>query len=353
MLMGQSETHIDRGPLIAAVLVLLALGAATPVSAGKRHAELQVESSPPGALVSVSTIGDSSPGSFLTIAGESPLTKTFKFPKKHDLLLRFEKSGFHPKIVNVSLGMTRVSVELAPLATELVEPEPVRVLALVRPEIEVIRRGFSAEREDESAGKAAADAILSAARRHLEGEVEIVEVGGPDDRSMLRPLWRDIQSQMELADAIRLPYLPVLPSLESRAAREALLELAEETGADAALFVAGKANVETGGMKAGKIGIMVAGTANSFASGYASAMSSGSDFFTYTIYLPSFAEGMGLEALLVDTRNNTVRWVNKGMWKPLPVARPEVADAVTADLLTGLQTVLSTDNQSQPSEERP
>ena len=32
-----------------------------------------------------------------------------------------------------------------------------------------------------------------------------------------------------------------------------------------------------------------AGTASSFASGYSSAMSSGNDFFTYTIYLPSFA----------------------------------------------------------------
>jgi hypothetical protein len=334
-------------------VLLLALGVSTPVAAGKRHAELRVESSPPGALVSVSTLGDSSPGSFLTIAGETPLTKTFTFPKKYDLLLRFEKTGFHPKIVDVSLGVTRVSVELAPLSTEIVEPKPVRILALVRPEIEVIRRGFSAEHEDESAGNAAADAIRGAVRRHLDDEVEIVEFRGPDDGRILRPLWRDVQTQMEFADPIRLPYLAVTPSLESRAAREALLELVEETGADAVLFVAGKTNVETGGMKAGKIGIMVAGTANSFASGYSSAMSSGSDFFTYTIYLPSFAEGMGLEALLLDTRDNTIRWANKGMWKPLPVARPEIAEAVAADLLTGIETVLSTNDQPQPNEERP
>jgi hypothetical protein len=82
-------------------------------------------------------------------------------------------------------------------------------------------------------------------------------------------------------------------------------------------------------------------------------MSSGSDFFTYTIYLPSFAEGMGLEALLLDTRDNTIRWANKGMWKPLPVARPEIAEAVAADLLTGIETVLSTNDQPQPNEERP
>lgn len=348
-----SETQSCRKPPIAAALLLLAVGVSTPAAAGNRQVELRVESSPPGALVSVSTLGDSSPGSFLTIAGETPLTKTFKFPKKHDLLLRFEKTGFHPQIVEVGREVTRVSVELAPLGTEIVEPGPVMVLALVRPDLEVIRRGFSAEHEDEAAGDSASDAIFNAVKKHLDDKIEVVDVRRPDDRRFLRPLWRDVRTQMELADPIRLPYLPVLPSLESRAAREALLELAEETGADAMLFVAGKTNLETGGMKAGKIGIMVAGTANSFASGYSSAMSSGNDFFTYNIYLPSFAEGMGLEALLIDTRNNTIRWANKGMWKPLPVTRPEVADAVVADLLTGLETVLPTTGPSQPNEEKP
>ena len=109
----------------------------------------------------------------------------------------------------------------------------------------------------------------------------------------------------------------------------------DDTELGGGMIVAGKANIETGGMKAGKIGIMAVGTASSFASGYSNAMANGNDFFTYTIYLPSFAEGMGLEALLVETRGGAVRWANKGRWKPLPLDRPEVADAVVADLLSG------------------
>jgi hypothetical protein len=76
-------------------------------------------------------------------------------------------------------------------------------------------------------------------------------------------------------------------------------------------------------------------------------------FFTYNVYLPSFAEGLGLEALLVDTRNSTIRWANKGLWKPIPLDRPELADAVVADLLLGIETHLQTIDTSESQEEKP
>lgn len=332
--------------LVVAIYVPLA-------AAGKRNVEIRVESSPPGALVSVHQNGEADLGGGMIVAGATPLTKTFRFPKKSNLWLRFEKTGFDPLVVEIGSDASRVTVDLAPLDGGLVTPEPVMVLALVSPDLTLVKRGFAKEREDESAGAAAAAVIANAIADRLGGKVEIVKINDDEQADHLRRLWRDVNSQLELVDPIRLPYQSVLPSLESRSARAALIELGELTGADAVLFVAGRANIETGGMKAGKIGIMAVGTASSFASGYSNAMANGSDFFTYNVYLPTFAEGLGLEALLVDARSAAIRWANKGLWKPIPIARPEVADAVVEDLLSGLEKHLSAIETHDSSEEEP
>lgn len=342
---------LHRLSAVVAVAVLGIVACAAPATAGKRAVEVRVESNPPGALVSVDLSGGAAGGGSMTVAGETPLTKTFRFPKKHNLRLRFERAGFEPLSVEISLDASRVSVDLVPLDGEVSPPTPVRVLALVTPDLTVVKRGFAKEREDAAAGVAVASVVARAMADRLEGSVEVVEVRGDDHADLLRPLWRDVRSSMELVDPIRLPYLPVLPILESRAARAAVLELAAQTGADAVLFVAGKANLETGGMKAGKIGVMAVGTASSFASGYSNAMAGGSDFFTYNIYLPSFAEGLALKALLIDARNHTIRWANKGLWKPIPLDKPEVANAVVADLLSGFRNHLSTGQHIEPHEE--
>jgi hypothetical protein len=278
----------------------------------------------------------------MVVAGETPLEKVFRIPKKQNLWLRLEKRGFEPEVVEIGLGTTRVTVDLAALEERSAVTEPIAVVAVVIPDLTVVRRGFAKEREDAVAGEAAAEVIAWALADRLEGRVRIVVVDGAGFETILRPLWRDARSHMELIDPIRLPYMSVAPTLESRSARAAARDLAERTGADAVLFVAGRSNVETGGMKAGKVGIMAAGTACSFASGYANAMSSGNDFFTYNIYLPSFAEGLGLEAVLIDTRSGAVRWANKGLWKPIPLDQPEVADEVAHDLLSGVEKQLST-----------
>lgn len=350
----KKERPIAYPKFLVVVVAYLAVAMCAPLAtAGKRDVEVRVESNPPGALVSVHQNGDADLGGGMIVAGETPLTKTFRFPKKSNLWLRFEKTGFDPLVVEIKLDASRVSVDLAPLDGGFVEPEPVMVLALVSPDLTLVKRSFAKEREDESAGTAAAAVVARAIADRLAYKVEIVEVSDDEQADNLRRLWRDVNSQMELVDPIRLPYQSVLPTLESRSARTALLELGEQTGADAVLFVAGRANIETGGMKAGKIGIMAVGTASSFASGYSNAMANGNDFFTYNVYLPTFAEGLGLEALLVDTRSTAIRWANKGLWKPIPIDRPEVADAVVADLLSDLEKHFSTTETPESTEEEP
>jgi hypothetical protein len=346
-----TRTSIHRAAMTAAATAAVIFGLAQTAVAGRRHVEVSVESEPTGALVSVHLTADAEPTGGLMVAGETPLERSFRFPKTGGLWLRLEKRGFEPAVVELAPDATRVKVELTPLEDPVPDLEPIAVLAVVEPRLTVIRRGFSKETEDEPAGEAGADALARAMADRLGGSVETVVIGNDDAPDALRRLWRDAESQMELVDPIRLPFMSVPPTLEGRSARDAAVALAEQTGADAILFVAGRANVETGGMKAGKIGMMAAGTACSFASGYANAMSSGSDFFTYTIYLPSFAEGMGLEAVLVDTRTGFIRWANKGLWKPLPLDHPEAADHVAGDLLTGLEDQLGVAKPNETQEE--
>jgi len=346
-----TRTAIHRATFTATAAALLVVALAQPAAAGKRQFQISVASDPPGALVSVHLTADTESPEGLMAAGETPLERTFRFPKTGNLWLRIEKRGFEPAVVELAPEAAAVKVDLSPLQDRIPDPGPVAILAVVEPRLTVVRRGFSKETEDEAAGRAGADALARAMADRLGDSIETIVISEEDAPEALHRLWRDAESQMELVDPIRLPFMSVPPTLESRSARVAASELAEQTGADAILFVAGRANVETGGMKAGKVGMMAAGTACSFASGYANATSSGNDFFTYTIYLPSFAEGMGLEAVLVDTRTGFIRWANKGLWKPLPLDHPEAADHVAGDLLTGLEAQLGVAKPNETQEE--
>ena len=156
---------------------------------------------------------------------------------------------------------------------------------------------------------------------------------------------------MELVDPIRLPFLSTPPRLETRSARETVRSFGEIAGVDAVLLVEGKQNQETGGMKAGKVGLTIAGTAASFGAGYGRALSSGDSFFTYTVFLPSFAEGALLRAALVHCATGEVLWLNKGLWKAIPFDQPERVREVVADLLTGLGTHRPTDRTDSTREE--
>ena len=140
----KKERPIAYPKFLVVVVAYLAVAMCAPLAtAGKRDVEVRVESNPPGALVSVHQNGDADLGGGMIVAGETPLTKTFRFPKKSNLWLRFEKTGFDPLVVEIKLDASRVSVDLAPLDGGFVEPEPVMVLALVSPDLTLVKRSFA------------------------------------------------------------------------------------------------------------------------------------------------------------------------------------------------------------------
>jgi len=255
----------------------------------KRKARLTVESVPSGALVTVRGASEPSEGTYRVVAGETPLTKEFGFGKETSVWLQLQKRGFKPKVVEVSPTMGRVVVRLDPIeGVAGAEPQssvPVRRIAVLDPDFEVTLRKFSSEERSESKSVAGQLALKKALQAQLGPEFEVVaDLAGAKEIS-LKPVWRDARSAMVLGDPIGYAYLPTAPHLETRTARHRLRQLGEALGVDALLVVAGHQNQETGGMKAGKVGIMAAGTAASFASGYGNAMSRGDSFFTYNIYL--------------------------------------------------------------------
>lgn len=329
-------------PGLSLAVGLLVLASAPETWAGSpRKAPLTVASVPSGALVSVRDTADPAADGPRVVAGETPLTRTFDFGKGQRVWLELEKRGFQPQTVEVTPATGTVTVTLAPVdAGHAEEPAALAVIARVAvldPDVSVIRRGFSAEHRSEEESRDASQALGGAVRGLARDQFEVVALDPGVDPAVLRSLWRDARTAMELLDPIRLPYLAAAPRLETRSAREAVKSLGEAAGADALLVVDGKQNEETGGMRAGKVGIMVAGTAASYASGFSRASAAGDSFFTYNVYLPSFAEGIALRALLVHCPTGEVLWLDKGLWKPIPFDRPDRVREVTADLLTGLK----------------
>ena len=318
--------------LVPAAALATLLASSSSLGAPPRKARLAVASVPSGALVSVHHTPQPAEHGGRMVAGGTPLVREFDFGKGQRLWLEVERRGFEPRMVEVTPATGTVTVHLQPLDGGPGESAPVVRVAVVDPDVSVIVRGFSAEQRSEEDSQAASRALGEGLRALAADRFQVVtlEAGAP------RPVWRDGRTAMELLDPIRLPYLAAPPRLETRAAREALRALGEAAQVDALLLVDGKQNQETGGMKAGKVGIMAAGTATSFASGYSRAAAAGDSFFTYTVYLPSFSEGIALRAVLVHCATGEVLWVNKGLWRPLPWDRPERVREVAGDLLTGM-----------------
>jgi|GEM_PF-3562391 len=319
---------------------------ALPVVAGSpRKAELTVESAPSGALVSVHETSEPGADGPRVVAGETPLTRLFDFGKAQRLWLEVERRGFEPQVVEVTPATGTVAVTLAPLEGGPIPSQPVARIAVVEPDVSVVKRGFANEQRSAEESAAASRAVGAAVRTLLGGRYEVVDPSTGFEAVPLRSLWRDARTAMELLDPIRLPYLASAPRLETRSAREAARSLAEAAGVDALLLVDGKQNEETGGMRAGKVGIMVAGTAASFASGFSRASAAGDSFFTYNVYLPSFAEGLALRALLVHGATGDVLWLDKGLWKPVPFNQPDRVQGVASDLLAGLGSVTTIEEE--------
>lgn len=330
-----------RAGLSLAVALLVLASAPAPWAGSPRKVPVTVASMPSGALVSVRDTADPAADGPRVVAGETPLTRTFDFGKAQQVWLELEKRGFQPRTVEVTPATGTVTVTLTPVdAGHAEQPAAISVIARVAvldPDVSVIRRGFSAEQRSEEESSDASLALGGAVRGLARERFEVVALDPGVDPAALRSLWRDARTAMELVDPIRLPYLAAAPRLETRSAREAVKNLGEAAGADALLVVDGKQNEETGGMRAGKVGIMVAGTAASYASGFSRAASAGDSFFTYNVYLPSFAEGVALRAILLHCPTGEVLWLDKGLWKPIPFDQPDRVREVAADLLAGLK----------------
>ncbi len=339
---------------VSSCLLLIALSTSTVALGGKKHsAMLRIESVPAGALVTVRETREIAAIAGRTAAGKTPLEKTFDFGKAGRLWIEVEKRGYAPVVKEVTKDSQHVIITLeriaGPAESETTEfsLSAISKVALSIPEIEVIERGFSRESVSVELSAAAKRAVAESIRLFFSGVPEVVEVEQSEEleAKALKSLWRDSRTAMELLDPIRLAYLAEAPVLETRAGRSAALEVGGASGADVVLLITGKQNRETGGMKAGKIGLTAAGTAASYGSAYSSAVSSGDSFFVYNVYLPSFAQGTILKAALVNCSSGEVLWVNKGVWGMVDFSNPREVGEVISDLLRGLHRQSSEPNE--------
>ncbi len=297
-----------------------------------------VQTTPADALVSVHKSSAPVKGQARVVAGHTPLTKELDFGKAKRLWLEFEKRGYATKIVEITPEKDSWTIELEPLGPASASPQAdtpaeVKRIAVVT-EAQVYRRSFSKENNSPEESHAAAKSLAAALVETLDGTRNVISLGDADAES-LGSVWRDVHGAFELIDPIRLRYLP--PSfLETRSARESARKLGESTGADALLLVSLHQTVETKGLIVGKTAILAGGTAASYSAGYANAISNHQSFFVYTVYLPEFAQGAAINAVLIDCRTGEILWANRGIWKPLHFDNSVQLTPVFKDLLMGL-----------------
>ncbi len=320
---------------------LVPLGAADSLAAAK--AQVKVESTPSGALVSVSSSDGKSGSLAMTIAGVTPFEKVFAFPKQGALTLTLEKRGHAPRQLQIDPGSKDVHATLEKVVLgdqgEIANHALPRsgTLKVVPPELEVIKRGFSSEGVEAEASRTAETALQSVAQALLAASFRVEAIAATDDtRAPLKALWRDARTAMQLADPIRLPYLERPLRLETSSARKAAATLGGAEPHTLLLLVAGKQVRDTGGMKLGQLAVMSAGTACSYASGYARAMEHGDSFFVYSVHTPDFTSGLTLRASLIDAATGEVLWVNRGNWNAVRFDKWEAVSKVVRELLAGL-----------------
>ena len=337
--------------VLAALLVALCCSGAADARRPRLEVALQVGSTPPGALVSVHRTATPAESGPRTVAGTTPLATTLDLGEERRLWLELERRGFRPQMVEIGPESSSLHVELTPVVGEVAgapsKGGPLRI-AVLEPELTVIRRGFAHESVDEEASRALGLALAAAVRGILaERGAELVA-----DHAGVAPkaLWRDARTAMRMLDPVRLPYLSEAPRLETRSGRNAAAAVGDQIGADALLLVTGKENLETGGMKVGKVGLSVAGTAASYGSAHSAASARGDSFFVYNVFVPTFAQGLVVQALLVDVASGEVRWLDGGLWRPVSPADTESLTALAADLLAGLEPVANEPEPSTPKE---
>jgi len=295
--------------------LLYLTGCATP----DKHL-LKIETTPTDAIVSFHQTRNMSDDT-RQISGVTPLEENFDFGETGQLWLEIEKRGYAPHIINVlpetgkiSIDLERIKAKNGKPVSNYTLPEITRIL-LAKPDIKIFERGFSSEKISKEKSKIAQQEFTKGIGKFFSEEYEVVPVESSNlDKKLLRPIWRDVQSAMELLDPVRLKYLARPPVLETKSSRESADKLGNKYGTQVMLFIKGKQNIETAGLTAGIAGVAIVGTATSFAGGYSRALSNNRSFFVYNIYTPSFDEGTLLgKAALVDCSNGEILWVNRGL----------------------------------------
>lgn len=255
------------------------------------------------------------------ISGTTPLEKKFDFGKVGQLWLEIEKRGYAPHIIKVLPDTGKISIDLERIkykngkhVSNYALPNINRIL-LAKPDIKIFERGFSSEKISEEKSIIAQEEFTKGIEKFFSHKYEVVSVeSSKHDKKLLRPLWRDVQSAMELLDPVRLKYIALPPLLETRSSRKAAYKLGNKYETEVMLFIKGKQNIETAGLIAGIAGTSIIGTATSYAGGYSRALANNNSFFVYNIYTPSFEEGTLLgKAVLVDCSNGEILWVNRGL----------------------------------------
>jgi hypothetical protein len=259
-----------------------------------------------------------------------------------------EQRGFEPAEVEVTAeGGPVVRVRLEPVedAGQELAPASERApgMVLLGPDVELVVRRFASESVSAEGSAEVRQALAEAVEARLAeaGPLHrLDEEGGSGAHLDLAALRRDLEAAMAVVDPVRLRFLARAPRLQSAAGRRVASELGERVGAGAVLLVSGRGNVESTGMKVGKVGIMAAGTASSYASGLSRAVASGQELFTYNVYVPVSSEGTALRAILVDCGTGEVLWINRGLYPPGFLEHREGVRQMVVDLLTGAEAAL-------------
>lgn len=304
---------------------------------------LKVDTTPSDAIVSVHETSDVSSAQIRQIAGTTPFEKTFDFGETGQLWLEIERRGYAPYIEKVlpdtgkiSINLERIKDKNGEYISDYALPEINRIL-LVKPDIKIIQRGFSGEKISEEQSAIAQEELIKGISNFFSEKYEVITIQPSDiDKPLLRSLWRDVRSAMEMLDPIRLKYFAQPPFLETKSSCKAARKLGDIYKTEVILLITGKQNLETAGMVVGKVGITAIGTASSYAGGYSRALSRGDSFFVYNIYTPNFAEGTDLKAALINCSNGEILWINKGLWGRIPFEEPVAVKNIITDLFDGI-----------------
>lgn len=331
--------------ILVALLLFSAFLLWIPATTAAKKFPLRVDSAPSGALVTVRPTKDAVPGDGARrVAGETPLEKDFDFPEGNTIWLEVEKRGYVPGTAEVKPETGSVTIKLEKAKGNNGEEigayalPAIKRLLVVAPEFDVIKRGFAGEEValDESA--TAKDGLIKGIQAHFAGRYEVAPIqASGDDVQWVNSLWRDARTAMEMTDPIRLKYFSYPPRLETKGGRKAARGLGSNHKGEALLLLSGKMNRETAGMVMGKIGLFAAGTAASYSSGYANALSRGDTFFVYTVYIPHFSQGTLVKAMLVDCWTGEILWINKGVWGVIDFTDTGDVNRLAEELFSGLR----------------